>query len=391
MRKQRWITAAFLVPVAIGIYTVVGAQIVKVSFHHDFLSFYTAATFAREGRLDALYNLDTVKSFQQTIAPEKTEVVPVIRPRFYSTVLMPLAFVPYKVAFWCWIAFQTVVLLACWLWIGRTFGPDALVAAAFFFPAATAIAHGQDASLFLAFHIGSYAAMERRRETLAGLVLGVMLFKFHLLLLFPFAMVVQRRWKMLRGFAFVGATLGLIELALAGPAGILAYFKYLTRTDITFLNAGAQNMLNLGSLLLNLGVDSIAVRNLLALLVVALTVHIFRASKDWWVVTSAASLAAVCIVPHTYQYDLTWCLLPLFCILYKQKEIAPRILAATLLTPFPYLLTLVGIPWAGAAAICILGLILAIGRQAVAILHPFGRNSTSKKHSDTLSFPIVPR
>jgi hypothetical protein len=363
---RKWITAAFLVPVAVGIYLLAGSNIVPAARHHDFLNLYSAATFANEGRLDDLYDPEALRQFQQTIAPENPSVIPFARPHFYAVALIPLSWLPYDTAFWSWLALQTVILLACWAWIAKRFGADGLVIAAFFFPAATGIPHGQDAAMLLALTIASFAAHERKADRLSGLLSGCLLFKFHLVLLLPVAMLAQRRWKMLTGFLATTAALAAVELAIAGPTGIAAYLHFLTRRDIERLNIGEMNMVNLNSLLLNLGANSDMLRGILSLLAAAMVIQICRSTDEWWKALAAASLGASFLMPHTYQYDLTWCLLAMLGLVFWQTNPVPKIFAGLLLTPVPYLLTLAGAPWAGAAALCVGGLIASLAIHSLA-------------------------
>jgi hypothetical protein len=356
----RWLPAGLLTVVAFACYLYAGALTVPQTWKHDFLGFYTASYFARHGQLDRLYDPAALAQFQETIAPENSYVIPFSRPRFYAQVLSPLSLLPYRTAFAAWVSCQAALLLGCWAWFAARFGPDALIMAAFFFPAGIGIAHGQDAVVLLVLAIASYAAFEGKNQALAGMLIGCMLFKFHLILLLPVAMLVQRRWKMLQGFALAAASLAAVELWIGGGSGIADYAHFLMRRDIPGLNPGEQMMVNIHSLLINLGMDTAGGRLTLSLIAIVLVMAGMN-TAEWWRATASAGLGSAVLLPHTYQYDLTWTLLPLLCIAFLSTDKPVRVSILPLLTPFPYLLNLAGMPWSGATSLCLL---LVLGANA---------------------------
>ena len=356
----KWLPAGLLTMVAFACYLYAGALTVPQSWKHDFLGFYTASSFARHGTLDRLYDPVAIAQFQKTIAPENPYPIPFSRPRFYALILSPLSLLPYRTAFAAWISCLTALLLACWAWFAAKFGPDALIMAAFFFPAGIGIAHGQDAVLLLALAIASYAAFERKNQPLAGMLIGCMLFKFHLILLLPVAMLIQRRWKMLQGFALVAAFLAAIELWIGGWQGIADYAHFLLRRDIPGLNPGEQMMVNIHSLLINLGMDTAGARLMFSLIAIVLII-VGMNTAEWWRAMASAGLGSAALLPHTYQYDLTWTLVPLICIAFLSTDKLVRLSILPLLTPLPYLLNLAGMPWSGATSLCLL---LLLGTNA---------------------------
>jgi len=77
------------------------------------------------------------------------------------------------------------------------------VVACVFPPIIVAIGSGQDTVVFLGVLTASYALFRKQKELPAGLVLGLGLLKFHLFLLWPLALAVQKRWRALAGFSIV--------------------------------------------------------------------------------------------------------------------------------------------------------------------------------------------
>jgi alpha-1,2-mannosyltransferase len=74
---------------------------------HDFLAFYTAGSFVRQGRAHDLYNLEAVRVFEQSTAHAAGLEVgksfgPWWNPPFYALIFEPLAALPYAQALDLW-------------------------------------------------------------------------------------------------------------------------------------------------------------------------------------------------------------------------------------------------------------------------------------------------
>ena len=177
--------------IGVAFYVAVSSLMLPYARQHDFQSFYTGAALVRDGHAAQLYDYDLQTRYGTTS--------PYIRPPFYALPLTPLALLSLENAFAVWIAVQIGALLAVWWWAYRRFGADALVFAALFHPVLAGIANGQDCAILLLILLGAFWAAERGQDRLAGVLLGLALFKFHLLLLLPAAMLVRRRWRMLAG------------------------------------------------------------------------------------------------------------------------------------------------------------------------------------------------
>jgi hypothetical protein len=156
-----------------------GSLILPSARSHDFLNIYTGASLAREGHFADLHDPDVQLARERRIFPQLPSLVPFVRPAFYAALLMPLALLPYGTAFVVWIAAQSLLLLACWAWSWRRFGPDALVFAALFL-SDLAMARGTagraplaHAGRFLRHGPGSTRNLRRaRRDQLSSRVCG---------------------------------------------------------------------------------------------------------------------------------------------------------------------------------------------------------------------------
>ena len=71
--ERLWISggaiAVFLLTIVVGNHFVApDRSVTREMLGHDFLAFYTAGSFVREGRAHDLYNLDAVRDFEQATA-----------------------------------------------------------------------------------------------------------------------------------------------------------------------------------------------------------------------------------------------------------------------------------------------------------------------------------
>ena len=336
-----------------------GSQIVGGARKHDFLNLYTGASLALDGNFARLHDPAVQLERERRYVPELPALVPFVRPHFYAAALAPLALIPFAPAFWVWLGLQTLVLLLCWRWAFERWGPDALIFGALFLPTALGIAHGQDCVLMLAILIASYTLAEREEWYWSGAALGLGLIKFHLFLLWPVALILQKRWRMLAGLSAAVAIELSVCLLLAGPRGLQAYAALLQNKDIERLNPSPELMINVHSLALNLKFPSSGARFTLVAIVLLLLILTLRNAPVWkmFCVTSTGTLL---VVPHVYGYDAGLLLLPLWLAIYCSTALWPRLAATVLVTPLPFMMTLAGAPWAATAPLAILFFLLSM-------------------------------
>lgn len=349
--------AVLAVMVFCAFWTLLGSVLVPGARFHDFLNLYAGASLARDGVFAAMHSPEVQIQREREYAPQLPELVPFVRPPFYAALLAPLAWLPFGAAFWMWLAVQTIVLAGIWVWAFRRWGADALIFGSMYLPTALGIAHGQDCVLILLIVLGVYALARREQHFLSGAVLGLGLIKFHLFILWPLALLVQKRWRMLAGACVAVAAEILVSLALAGTAGMAKYFALLQMTDLTHLNPSPELMINVRGLAMNLGVESAVFTGVLTAVVLILTVAACWRAPLWRCV-AAASAGSLLAVPHVYGYDAGLLLMGLWLAMFEsgtQPEARwPRIAATVLLTPLPLLLGLAGAPWAAATPLALL-------------------------------------
>jgi hypothetical protein len=114
---------------------------------------------------------------------------------------------------------QMLLLAGCWAWGFWRYGYAAVGVSCFYAPAAIGIAHGQDTVFLLVIVICAYSLAERKRQFAGGAVLGPAVVKVHLIALWPLALIVQKRWRMLAGFMATAIGAAAISISMTGIQG----------------------------------------------------------------------------------------------------------------------------------------------------------------------------
>jgi hypothetical protein len=322
----------------------------------DFLSHYTGASFALHWDWHHIYTEAGQLAREQQFAPERSYLWPFIRPPVYAILMAPLALMPFPIAFWFWMSAQSAVLVGCWAWAWRRFGPEAAVWGALFFAGPMGIAHGQDCALFLALLCGAFALGEKKRAFLCGLVLGLGLMKFHLFLMWPLVLLVQRRWRILAGFSVCGLGQGLLSLAILGWSGLWGYAGFILHLD---RYSSPEKNLDINAILLDTGMSSRPLLVILTTLVVGLVLWCSRGTGPLWLTYTLATAGSLLIGPHVYTYDGTMLLLPIWCVISLSHFRIARLTAATICTPITTIASICGPPFACLMALALL--IFAVG------------------------------
>jgi hypothetical protein len=187
----------------------------------DFLHFYTLGLLANQGRGADLYDAYAQKAESERLVPHSKGFFfqPVYGPQV-ALLFAPLARLPYPAAAVLWMAISAALYGVCChaVWrrcpqLGRHRGTVLLLAfasPAFF----NLIAHGQTSALALACFTLAYLALEAKRPLLAGLAVGMLIYKPQLGLVAAVVFVFAGQWKVVLG-AVAGAA---AQLALGWAA-----------------------------------------------------------------------------------------------------------------------------------------------------------------------------
>jgi len=209
----------------------------------DFSSFYTSGLLLRQGEGRLFYDSREQWNLQQQFAPNvaiRQGPMPFIRPPFEAIVFLPLAFFPYPVAFGIWTFAKIILLWVSLRVVPRPFPftrvyPYWLEATLClgFFPVFLDLFQGQDSILLLLIVALALHQLHAGKDAVAGAILALGLFKFHLLLPIAIVLWLAGRPRILIGLLPGAAALVGISCALSGASVLLTYPAYLFRLNQT--------------------------------------------------------------------------------------------------------------------------------------------------------------
>jgi len=203
----------------------------------DFSIFYTAGTILRTGHGSQLYDQALQESVQASFAAggiaNRGSILPYFHPPFEAVFFVPFTWTSYFNAYLIFAVVNLLIIvglsltlrreltalqsLPAWLWP---------VAALGFTPIFIALMQGQDSIFLLFSYVMAYSALRRGADTKGGAWLALGLCKYHLVLPFMTAFLVERRKKVIFGFSAVVLLLAVIAFAAVGRAGLQSYPQF---------------------------------------------------------------------------------------------------------------------------------------------------------------------
>jgi len=185
----------------------------------DFVNYFSGAWLALHQRVSEIYDWPAYHAFQESlvgapVSPNYNYSYPPIA----LVLTLPFALLPYlpALALWLaggWYAFYRALRLA-------TPNPALLALAA---PAVFVNTYCGQNGVWTAAFLGGGLCLLPRRPVIAGVLFGLQVYKPHLALMVPVALIAGRQWRALLAAAATVAALALASLALAGIDGWRAF------------------------------------------------------------------------------------------------------------------------------------------------------------------------
>ena len=295
----------------------------------DFQSFYTAGYQLRT-HPSQLYDLSEQARLQREFAGTRG-YLPFYHPAFETLLFLPFSLLSYHAAYFCFLAFSMLLLLAGFFACRTAFSslpirwelrPEWIF---LFFPMLLALALGQDSVLSLVLYCLVWRQLESAKDVSAGCLLALALFKFQFAIPVAVLIAIRRGWRFCAGFLVTAVAAGLTSIAIVGIAGTEKYIHVLTGAASAIdksaaaqqgLNVFPQSMPNLTGLLYAAGGRYIQPAILFHLLTSACALGLFlwcalavrrRGQRAFF---SIAVLWSMVVSYHLYFYDLTLSILP---------------------------------------------------------------------------------
>ena len=209
--------------------------------YSDFISFYTAGQILQRDEAEKLYDLNLQYEIQREHAPGvniRAGALPFVRPPFEAWLFLPLAKLDYFSAFLLWDLLTIALLIATSVMArshipGLNGVPAILTVLAMFsyYPVFLTLLQGQDSVVLLLVFFLTYVTLRAQRELTGGLVLGLGIFKFPLVIPFLIPFFVAKRIRLLAGFCITSLVLAGISLWTTGVRSLSEYPGYLLAVD----------------------------------------------------------------------------------------------------------------------------------------------------------------
>jgi hypothetical protein len=292
----------------------------------DFLHFYTLGSLALNHRSTDLYNLQA----QSQLAAQRVPTAAGIRylplyPPQVSIFFAPFARLTYLCALILWLTLTAVLYGLCCYTIWRacpnlrnyklTVFILALALPAFWH----LIAWGQTSALALVCFTLTFFALRARREFLAGLALGCLIFKPQLGLAAALVFLFTLNWKVITGAILSAGVQSSAACLYYGPSTLRDWTRMLFDLPSVLPQLEPRiyqthSLRTFWTMLIPWPAASLALYLLTALLVLFLSIACWRSHLPLSLRYSALLLTTVLLAPHLTVYDLV-ILAPAFLLL----------------------------------------------------------------------------
>ncbi len=327
LRSGDWLTRERLrfIAAAILIASVAGFAFLVVTAHGgidrqgrplgtDFSNVYAAGTYVRDGNALAPFDPPQQYAREQALFGKATPFYGWHYPPYFLFVAALLAKMPYGFALTVWQA-ATLALYLLTIWmigsgVSRVAGSGDLFLLALAFPAVLInIGHGQNGFLTAALLAGALLALEKR-PTLAGILIGLLIYKPQFGLLIPIALIAAGQWRAIAAAVATVAALTLVTTLAFGPQ-VWHAFALSTEYSRTVVleqgDTGWQKIQSLFSWARMWGAPIPLAYALQGVLTAALgiaIVRLWRSTAPHALKAAALCLGAILATPYTLDYDM---------------------------------------------------------------------------------------
>ena len=333
---------------------------------NDFVDVYAAGRMALSGEAASAYDWPLHKSAEvDAIGHSFAGYYGWHYPPPLLFVAAVLALLPYLGAVFVWLA---GTLAAFALMLRSILHDRAGIFVALGFPAAIwNVTAGQNGFLTAALVGGTLAALERR-PAFAGILLGLLTYKPQFGLLFPLALIADRRWLTIAVAAAVATGMAAASWLAFGGESWQAFFHWLPITSHRVLGDGIADFDRLQSLYglvrAHNGSETLAftVQSAGSLAAAIGIVWLWRSRAPFDLKAAALAAAALIATPYVYMYDVTVLAVAVGFLLrfalargFTVADICGLTAGGALILVFPYVTTQTGL----AAVLIVLALIVS--------------------------------
>jgi Glycosyltransferase family 87 len=321
--RVRFVAAALLIASAAGFLFLVvtahgGVDMAGRPLGTDFSNVYAAGTYVLGGDANAAFDPPQQFAREQAIFGAATQFYGWHYPPYFLFVAAPLALLPYGLALAVWQT-ATLGLYLVMMWGIVTFpslraagrGDDWMwLLLALAFPAVFInIGHGQNGFLTAALLGGALVLLDRR-PLVAGILLGLLVYKPQYGLLLPVVLGVSGRWKCFGATAATVVLLTLVTTLTFGASVWSAFFDstHFTRTVVLEQgNTGWYKIQSVFAWARMWGAPiplAYALQGLMTVALAAALASLWRSAAPYPLKAAALCLATILATPYSFDYDM---------------------------------------------------------------------------------------
>lgn len=277
------------------------------SVHPDFVVFWAASKLALSGHAADAYDAARIAPVEHEALPQMQAMGEWVYPPTFLLLALPLSLLPF---FWSYLVFMASTLLAYAAVLWRTAGDRAALLPALAFPAvAINLVEGQNGFLTSALFGGALLLLQAR-PAWAGLLIALLTIKPQLGPLLPLALLAGGHWRVLAAALIGSVFLLALSLLALGPAslhgflGVLHHFATWAAGDRGLL----LSMPTFFACFRLLGLTAplaLLLHSLVAAVVAAGTVWLWRRRSDPALCRAAVTAGTLLMSPYLLDYDLT--------------------------------------------------------------------------------------
>jgi len=284
----------------------------------DFLPLYVSARWIAAGRSAELYDQGVVASEIRTIIGEPAGTrLPNLYGPHVGLAFVPLARFSFPVAARVWVTFSLVLYFACIWMIWRScpslqpHGRLVATAAAAFPPLFHFFVRGQISVLVLACFVAAFLAFRSDRPWLAGIALGLLVFKPQFLVAVPLVLLLARAWESFGGLVVSAAAQFGLAWMYFGSAVMRSYFetlwhvsRWIGAAELSLAPIQMHSLRSFWTLLIPWPQLALGLYLLTSVVGIAVAAAVWKTASPIALRFSALTLAAVLVNPHLFVYDL---------------------------------------------------------------------------------------
>lgn len=296
----------------------------------DFIAYWAASILTLHHQAAAAYDPAAVAAAEH-VGPMFAKGMPFAYPPAFLLLALPMGLLPYAFAAAAWIGLTA----AGYITAARKLLPGSGWLAAAFPPVAVNIVIGQSGLLVAALMIGAAITLARR-PFVAGLLVGCLVIKPQLAILFPLAFVAGAQWRAVAGAAVSSLGLSALALVCFGTGTYAAFFTAMP-LFASVAASGLTGWYKMASVYSSLRLAGLgaqpawAIHIVVALAAAAMVGIVWRGRHDLQAKIAVLVAASMLASPYLYVYDTVALIVPFFWLARQRGD--PRLLALLWLTP----------------------------------------------------------